>query len=219
MYLIGRSFYILLVFCFHVELTLIKNPFRYFVDNVATVFHKNWRENLLARNPHLKNRFRLTRYGSKYNSSDFIYPMILTVGSCLVHRNLKVARSHSNSSLIYVDILNMNFNELPFDWAKENRASARIACQHVLRAFRRKHVFNQQLIEQVSEIVHIEWMKRNQEYADPKLMVPYANLTEIEKDKDREAFIIACRVYNQHLLYQQFNTTPIHFIGTLNPFI
>ena len=211
--------YVILLFGNNVDLVSLKNPFRLFVGNVATIFHSNWREDFLRKNPHIKNRFKLTRYGSRYNSSDFIYPMIISVSStftsCLVHRNLKVAQNRLNSSLIYVDILNMNFNELPFDWARENRASARVACRHVVRGLRQKRLFNQNFIEEISNIIHIQWMKRNKEYAPKELMLPYSNLTEIEKDKDRQVLLIACRVYNEQFLFEKFHTTPIHFIGRI----
>ncbi len=215
MHLITTLIYVILLFGNNVELTLLKDHFRFFVQSVATIFHSDWRENFLLKHPFDKNRFKLTRYGNHYNSSDFLYPMILTVGSCLVHRNLKVARDRYNSSLIYVDILNMEYNELPLDWIEENRLTARIACKYILRSLRRKRLFNQNLIEEISNIIHIQWMKRNKDYSNKELFVPYANLNEIEKDKDRKAVFIACRIFNERFLFQRFNTTPIHFIGRI----
>jgi hypothetical protein len=217
MHLITTLIYVILLFGNNVELILLKDHFRLFVQSVATIFHSNWRENFLAKNPFVKNRFKLTHNGNHYNPSDFIYPMILTVGSCLVHRNLKVARNRFNSSLIYVDILNMEYNELPSDWAYENRATAQIACSYVLGGLRRKRLFNQNFIDEIAEIIHIQWMIRNKHHASKELMVPYANLTEIEKDKDRKAVLIACRVFNERFLFRIFNTTPIHFIGRITP--
>jgi len=213
MYLITILLSVILLCGNNVELTLFKNSFQFYVENVASTYHSNWRENFLVKNPFVKNRFKLTKGITHYNSSDFIYPMILTVGLCLVHRNLKVARARYNSSLIYVDILNMEYNELPSDWAHENRATAQVACKYVLQGLRRKQLFKQSLIEEISDIVHIQWMKRNAEYAPKELMVPYVNLTEIEKDKDRKAVFLACRLFNELYLYHRFNTTPILFVG------
>jgi len=215
MHVITTLMYVILLFDNTMELTLLQDHFRLFVQNVATIFHSNWRKDFLLRNPFDKNRFKLTRYGNHYNSPDFLYPMYLTVGLCLVHRNLKVARNRYNSSIIYVDILNMEYNELPFDWAYENRATARIACKYVLQGLRHKRLFNQNFIEKISNIIHIQWMKRNKDYATKDLMVPYANLSEIEKDKDRKAVLIACRVFNERFLYKRFNTTPVHFSGRI----
>ncbi|CAF3680681.1 unnamed protein product [Rotaria socialis] len=213
MHLIITLMHVILIFGNDVEATSLKNHFQSFIKTVATVYHSNWRQNFLAKNPFVKNRFKLTNTVTHYNSSDFQYPMILTVGSCLVHRNLKVARARYNLSQIYVDILNMNYDELPSDWAYENRATARVACKRVLRRVRRKGLFDENFIEETSEIVHIEWMKRNVHRSQQELMVPYVNLTDVEKDKDRQAVLIACRLYNDHYLYYIFNTTPIHFSG------
>jgi hypothetical protein len=58
-------------------------------------------------------------------------------------------------------------------------------------------------------------MKRNKDYSNKELFVPYANLNEIEKNKDRKAVFIACRIFNERFLFQRFNTTPIHFIGRI----
>ncbi|CAF2527231.1 unnamed protein product [Rotaria sp. Silwood2] len=215
MHLIITLMYVVLLCGNDVESTLFKTNFRFFVKSVAHVYHSNWRADFLATKPHVKNRFKLTTAVRHYNSSDFIYPMILTVGSCLVHRNLKVARDRYNSSLIYVDILNMQYDELPPDRARDNRITARIACKHILQGVRRKRLLNQYFIEEVSEIIHIEWMKRNLNHPQKELMVPYDNLSHIEKSKDRKAVLIACRLYNELYLYYWFNTTPIYFTGRI----
>ncbi|CAF1095512.1 unnamed protein product [Adineta ricciae] len=213
MHLITLIIYAIFFCGSNVELRRFDKHFRFYVQNVASRFHANWRKSFLEKNPFVRNRFKLTKSRTNYNSSDFVYPMILTVGSCLVHRNLKVAQSRLNSSLLYVDILNMNYNELPSDWASENRATARIACRYVLQGLRRKRLFSQNYIDEISEIIHIQWMKRNGEYASKDLMVPFRNLTEIEKDKDRKAVLIACITFNEHFLYHRFNSTPVHFFG------
>ena len=208
------AYILLLIFSItNVELTSsFKDQFRRFVTSAASTYHKNWRQDFHNKHPLVKNRFKLTKNGSHYNSSDFIYPMILTVGSCLVHRNLKVARARYNSSLTYVDILNMDFNELPEDWTYENLATARIACEEVLQNVRHKRLFNRNLIEKLSEKIHNAWIKRNENRTKEELLVPYEYLPDIEKDKDRKAVLIACRLFNELRLYRIFRTTPIHLI-------
>ncbi|CAF0950652.1 unnamed protein product [Rotaria sordida] len=204
--------YVILLYGNNAESTLFKKNFRFFVKTVAGIYHSTWREKALAADPNLKNRFKLTNAITFYNSSDFLYPMILKVGSCLVHRNLKVARDRYNSSLIYVDILNTKYDELPPDLAYDNRATARIAGKYILQGVRRKRLFNQYYIEEISEIIHIEWMKRNRNRSKEELMVPYANLTNTEKNKDRRAVLIAGHVFNEFYFYYRFNTTPVYFI-------
>jgi hypothetical protein len=204
--------FLLLLAIKNAELILFKSQFKIFVTKVASSFHANWRRHFLSENPFVRNRFKLTHNGSHYNSSDFIYPMILTVGSCLVHRNLKVARARYNSSITYVDILNMIYDELPDDWAYENRATAQVACRQVLRSIRQKRLFNRNLIEKISENIHNKWIKRNVHRTAKELIIPYTNLPEIEKDKDRRALLIACRLFNELHLYHHFRTNPIHLI-------
>jgi hypothetical protein len=204
--------FLLLLAIKNAELILFKSQFKIFVTKVASAFHENWRRHFVSENPFVRNRFKLTHNGSHYNSSDFIYPMILTVGSCLVHRNLKVARARYNSSITYVDILNMIYDELPDDWAYENRATAQVACRQVLRSIRQKRLFNRNLIEKISENIHNKWIKRNVHRTAKELIIPYTNLPEIEKDKDRRALLIACRLFNELHLYHHFRTNPIHLI-------
>ncbi|CAF1566551.1 unnamed protein product [Rotaria sordida] len=207
------TFIIFLLFSItNVELTSSKDRFRIFIRNVASTFHANWRQHFVSERPFIKNRFKLTNNGTHYNSSDFIYPMILTVGSCLVHRNLKVARARYNFSITYVDILNMDYNELPTDWAYENKNTARVACRQVLKSVRQKRLFNRNLIEIISEKIYKAWIKRNAHRASNQLILPYKYLPENEKDKDRRAMLIACRLYNELHLYRYFRTTPIHLI-------
>ncbi|CAF1358611.1 unnamed protein product [Rotaria sp. Silwood1] len=190
----------------------LEERFRIFVRNVASTFHANWCQHFLSEHPSIRNRFKLTISGTHYNSSDFIYPMILTVGSCLVHRNLKVARARYNSSITYIDILNMDYDELPPDWTSENNDNAQIACRLVLKGVRQKRIFNRNFIEATSEKVHQAWVKRNAHRTTNKLILTYKNLSENEKDKDRRAILIACRLFNELHLYRHFRTTPIHLI-------
>lgn len=204
--------YLLLIFIDYVQSVAVDENFRYFVEQVATVYHSNWRENFLRKHPHTRNRFKLTTTPKAYNQSDFLYPMILTVGSCLVHRNLKVAQSRSNRSLIYVDILNMEYHELPSDWAAENRATARVACRLILKNVREERSFNRALIEHMSRRIHFQWMKRNAHRTSQDLLVPYRQLSEHEKDKDRRAILVACRLFNQLHLHERFHTSRIHLI-------
>lgn len=203
---------IVFLFCFlsNVELVLFRKQFEIFVHDVASTFHDDWRRVFHQQHPTARNRFKLTNDTHRYNSSDFIYPMTLTVGSCLVHRNLKVARDRSNSSIIYVDILNMNYDELPDDWAYENRATAQVACKQILSGVKNQRNFDQNFIEKLSERIHKEWMKRNQYRTKQQLLLSYQNLPEIEKEKDRRVILIACRLFNQLHLYLDLHSTPIH---------
>ena len=195
----------------HVSSAVSQRDFRSFVRRVATAYHTDWRQHFLVQRPFARNRFKLTTSVTYYNSSDFIYPMILSVGSCLVHRNLRVARDRFNGSLIYIDILNMEYHQLPSDWAKENRETARVACRQILAHLRRGQSFDDRTIEKISESVHDAWMQRNGHRTAMQLMVPYEHLSEDEKGKDRRAVLLACRLFNQLRLDVTFKTSPIRF--------
>lgn len=75
--------------------------------------------------------------------------------------------------------INVPFDKLHPDWQKENLAAGKAALMAI-----RKHKNN---IEAASEHVHNEWMKRNPK-ADYNAAqhVPYSELPEAEKAKDRE---------------------------------
>ena len=203
---------ILLLLVNSIDQTLLKDRMDSFVHTVASTFHQDWRERFLLANPHAKNRFKLTSRWEDASPADFVYPMILTVGSCLVHRNLRVARQRSNSSIFYVDVLNMTYDELPDDWAEENRATARVACRELLRSVRRRRQFNRDLIERISKKIHEAWIKRNAHRSTQTLLLNYDQLSELEKDKDRRAILIACRLFNQLHFYQMFQTDPIRVV-------
>lgn len=212
-YLSLSIFLFVLCFLSTVELIVLKKAqLSKFVHDVASNFHDDWRRVFHEQNPTVKNRFKLSNAPHRYNSSDFIYPMILTVGFCLVHRNLKVARDRWNSSIIYVDILNMNYDELPADWAYENRATAQVACKQVLFGVKMKKIFDRNFIEKLSKNIHNEWIKRNQYRTKKNLLLSYENLPDIEKEKDRRAILIACQLFNQLQLYSNLHSSPIHLI-------
>jgi hypothetical protein len=74
--------------------------------------------------------------------------------------------------------INVPFNKLHPDWKKEN-----IAAGHAALAAVKKHPKN---IEKAAEHVHNEWMKRNPKGEhNASQHVPYNQLSEPEKEKDR----------------------------------
>jgi hypothetical protein len=74
--------------------------------------------------------------------------------------------------------INVPFEKLHPDWQKENLAAGH-AAEDAVRKFPND-------IEKAAEYIHIEWMKRNPK-ADYNAAqhVPYAQLPEDEKEKDR----------------------------------
>ena len=89
-----------------------------------------------------------------------------------------------------VDIANCSFEELPSNWQYENLEAARVAINLVYDKTINGEEFSVEEIENMSSVIHDEWLKRNDwvydpNYGDPKLAVPYLELSEEEKAKDR----------------------------------
>lgn len=89
-----------------------------------------------------------------------------------------------------VDIANCSFEELPENWQYENLEAARV----VIGLVYDKTMAGKQLTDDEKEafaaVVHDEWLKRNQwvyspDFGDPKLAVPYAELSPEEQAKDK----------------------------------
>ena len=89
-----------------------------------------------------------------------------------------------------VDIANCTFEQLPSNWQYENLEAARVAIELVYDKTMSGEYFTPEEIEQMASTIHEEWLKRNEwvfhpEYGDPKLAVPYEQLSKEEQDKDK----------------------------------
>ena len=86
--------------------------------------------------------------------------------------------------------INQSFNKIHPDWQKENLAAGQAALQAV------KQFPNDE--EQAAEFIHIQWMRRNpkQDY-NAAQHVPYEQLPEEEKEKDRVHVRTMKKILNQ----------------------
>lgn len=89
-----------------------------------------------------------------------------------------------------VDIANCSFEELPSNWQFENLAAAKVAINLVFGKVMAGEILSPEEEETYASIIHEEWLRRNNwvfdpEYGDPKLAVPYIDLPQEEKDKDK----------------------------------
>ena len=89
-----------------------------------------------------------------------------------------------------VDIANCSFQQLPSNWQYENLEAARVAIELVYDKAVSGETITPEEIEQMAAVIHEEWLKRNDwvynpEYGDPKLAVPYEQLSKEEQDKDK----------------------------------
>lgn len=136
---------------------------------LASVLHEEWRSNRLLADGSYEPRLK--------NTTDEIWI--------------------KNNNSDQVDIANTSFINLPHDWQEENLSASIVAMNEVLSAYENKVSLESTFIEEASEKVHIEWLKRNSEWAQENQKLPYAQLSEEEKDKDRLQVIKAIEVFKQ----------------------
>ena len=89
-----------------------------------------------------------------------------------------------------VDIANCTFEQLPSNWQYENLEAARVAINLVYDKTVAGLPINSEELEQMGSTIHDEWLKRNSwvfdsNYGDPKLAVPYSQLSVEEQNKDK----------------------------------
>lgn len=118
-----------------------------------------------------------------------------------------------------VDIANTHYNDLPRDWQKENYESARSAIDAVHAAWREASdeardfergfpskaaaLREEIIVDRIAPIIHEEWRKRNTwladhlaEHGEPHPQdVPFDQLPEEEKEKDRAVARVAVAAY------------------------
>ena len=92
-----------------------------------------------------------------------------------------------------VDILNTSYADLPPKWQAENKAQAESAIGLVAKDLEGA-MGN---IEGLSAQVHEQWLSRNSWAKDGPLGVPYSELPEEEKQKDRDVIIAAHEILSQ----------------------
>lgn len=97
-----------------------------------------------------------------------------------------------------VDIANTSFSDLPSNWQYENLEAARVVISLVFDKVMTGKTISSDEIEQIASIIHNEWLRRNDwvydpNYGNPKLAVPYVELEEEEKEKDKAQVIPAQR--------------------------
>lgn len=89
-----------------------------------------------------------------------------------------------------VDIANCAFSELPSNWQYENLEAAKVAIELSYDKGMNEEPITPDELEEMGSTIHDEWLKRNdwvfdKEYGNPTLAVPYNQLPEDEKVKDK----------------------------------
>eukprot|EP00753_Platysulcus_tardus_P003640 PLAT12475.5.p1 GENE.PLAT12475.5~~PLAT12475.5.p1 ORF type:complete len:300 (+),score=114.23 PLAT12475.5:262-1161(+) len=93
------------------------------------------------------------------------------------------------------DIAALSFQQLPERYQKENHAAAQVACDSIYAAVEQQVALDDDFLEQAAEEQHAAWLKRNGDWAPPHQAVPYAELAEEEKEKDRTIVRKALAIY------------------------
>lgn len=92
-----------------------------------------------------------------------------------------------------VDILNTSYDQLPAKWQAENKAQAESAISLVAKDMEGA-MGN---IEGLAAQVHEQWLSRNSWAANGPLGVPYNELPEEEKQKDRDVVEAAYEILSE----------------------
>jgi hypothetical protein len=95
------------------------------------------------------------------------------------------AWSQAHGGAVEVDIANTPYEDLPDEWQKENKISAEVAVREVEKAMEAGMPLDESFIEIASSTLHDKWLERNGSWAPPEQNVPYSELSEEEKEKDR----------------------------------
>ena len=93
--------------------------------------------------------------------------------------------SQAHGGALEVDIANTSYEELPSEWQGENKISAEVAVSEVEKAVEARLSLDESFVEVASSTLHDKWLERNGSWAPPEQNVPYSELSEEEKEKDR----------------------------------
>lgn len=138
-----------------------------------------------------------------------ISSMLVEQVANLVHDEWRAARDYSprekevrdkdwifkNAGKKIIDLAATEFKDLPKEFKKENSLSATIAVGYIAKAIYDGKEIDNELIENLSSIIHSKWVERNSN-ADEKLKIDYVELPEEEKKKDRAFVLNALKVLN-----------------------
>lgn len=96
------------------------------------------------------------------------------------------------------DLAKLKYSELPSDWQKERWYGAKIALDTLLKTVKLGKPLNDEFIEYTSNIIHEKWLPRNMERAKDYHKLPYAKLSEFQKEKDRIFVRAAIDIYKKN---------------------
>jgi hypothetical protein len=139
------------------------------VNTLATEFHEQWRKTRLNEDGSYESRIKSTKDESwiEKNGTD------------------------------QVDIANTNYIDLPADWQAENKAAAETVVDIIQEKNGQIDLSNDEIYNEVGDKIHSAWMSRNEWAKGGELDVPFAELPEVEKNKDIDQMIVAQKVFSE----------------------
>ncbi len=85
----------------------------------------------------------------------------------------------------FYDIANMDYKDLPEKFQFENEVSAEIAVEQIEKKIKSGKAIDAKFIDEASDIIHQEWLKRNGSWATEEQKKPFSQLSKVEADKNR----------------------------------
>ncbi|CEP14913.1 hypothetical protein [Parasitella parasitica] len=168
---------------------------------VAGKMHSAWQETSGYKSREKKttdNRWIAKKIGINPDTCDSWEEKVKEV----IHKEERPINEANVSKYDVVDIQNTAFNDLPSDWQKENLESAENVIRSVL-SFGKEFDFTKDIdpesdkdadIEALANMVHEAWMSRNKkEEWNMDQHKPYADLTDLDKFKDRNPICVASK--------------------------
>ena len=98
------------------------------------------------------------------------------------------------------DLARLEYYELPTDWQKERWSGAKIALDTLLKIVKLGKPLDGEFVEYASDIIHEEWLPRNMDRAKDYHKLPYAELSDFQKEKDRIFARAAIDIYQKNKL-------------------
>lgn len=128
------------------------------IEKIAWIFHENWRKSRIDKN---------------------------WVCKPIIEKSEDEARTKEHWTEM-VDIANTKFEDLPSNRQYENIEAAKVTVELVYQKVINWEEISPEMIEKMSNIVHIRWLERNWiEWSLKNQRVNYEDLSEEEKEKDR----------------------------------
>jgi hypothetical protein len=102
----------------------------------------------------------------------------------------------AHDGLAEVDIANTTYENLPADWQAENATAGEVVATELVTSRRNGLDITPKKVEEIASIVHDKWLERNEWAKGGELDVPYEQLPEDEKAKDRDQVMIGLATLN-----------------------